>query len=611
MFARFTSPRSSRPPPALVPLMNWWQRSVYWFGAIAWLLALCIFWEWWLRPEHNIDTLRYVMNTLVLAWTTLLPIYFVALLIRARVANPKLGIPVDAAVAMVVTKAPSEPFSVVRDTLVAMLAQDVAHDTWLADEDPTPEVLIWCAVHRVRVSTRRGNRDYHRSTWPRRTRCKEGNLAYFYDHYGYQKYEFVVQMDADHVPEPGYLRAMLRPFADPAVGYVSAPSICDKNAAHSWSARGRLHIEAMLHGLLQAGYSAGWAPLCIGSHYAVRTSALYDIGGLGPELAEDHSTTMIMNAHGWRGVHAFDAIAHGDGPQTFADLVTQEFQWSRSLITILLRHTPQHLSRLPRKLQFQFLFCQLWYPLFALVMLALYAMPVVALATQSRYVDVTAIDFYIHVLAAELIFAILALGWRANGWLRPADAKIFSWEAILFLFARWPWVVAGTIAALCDWYRGATVPFRVTPKGGTRADHVPFRVLLPYALLASISGLAVLALPTVGEARGFYIFAILNCALYAILLAVIVVRHEVENHIPGRAAPRSMHMAGAVATLLLLLPAVGTIVRGPEAVEALVYGTEHFGITTVTYAASGAGRRGERIMRLKIAQDMNVTNLTN
>ena len=38
----------------------------------------------------------------------------------------------------------------------------------------------------------------------------------------------------------------------------------------------------------------------------------------------------MMNAHGWRGVHALDAIAHGDGPRTFADLVTQEFQWSRS-----------------------------------------------------------------------------------------------------------------------------------------------------------------------------------------------------------------------------------------------------------------------------------------
>jgi len=87
--------------------------------------------------------------------------------------------------------------------------------------------------------------DYHRLTWPRRTKCKEGNLAYFYDHYGYDNYDFVVQLDVDHTPSPGYLKAMLQPFWDPRVGYVSAPSICDRNAAESWSARGRLHAEAI------------------------------------------------------------------------------------------------------------------------------------------------------------------------------------------------------------------------------------------------------------------------------------------------------------------------------------------------------------------------------
>ncbi|TGQ50748.1 N-acetylglucosaminyltransferase, partial [Mesorhizobium sp. M1C.F.Ca.ET.212.01.1.1] len=97
----------------------------------------------------------------------------------------------------------------------------------------------------VFISTRRGREDYHRKTWPRRTRCKEGNLAFFYDHYGYERYDFVAQMDADHRPTQTYLREILYPFADPAVGYVSAPSICDNNAAESWAARGRLFPEGM------------------------------------------------------------------------------------------------------------------------------------------------------------------------------------------------------------------------------------------------------------------------------------------------------------------------------------------------------------------------------
>jgi len=121
-----------------------------------------------------------------------------------------------------------------------MLRQTYPHDTWLADEDPSSETLRWCREHGVMISTRKNRADYHRPDWPRRTKCKEGNLAFFYDNYGYANYDFVVQLDADHVPTEGYLEEMLRGFADSKVGYVSAPSICDKNAEESWSARGRL-----------------------------------------------------------------------------------------------------------------------------------------------------------------------------------------------------------------------------------------------------------------------------------------------------------------------------------------------------------------------------------
>ena len=272
--------RQARERSGLMPLLSPTQKFIHSSAALGWVVAVIYFWTWWLDPSHNIGTAWYVLNSMVLAWLTAVPLYFLCLYTRASLSRSDIELDPACRVAMVVTKAPSEPWGVVRETLQAMLAQDVAHDTWLADEDPAPDVLDWCAAHGVKVSCRKGVTDYHRTAWPRRTRCKEGNLAYFYDHYGYDHYDLVVQMDADHVPSPGYLREMLKPFVDPRVGYVSAPSICDKNASHSWSARGRLYVEATMHGVMQAAYSNGWAPLCIGSHYAVRTEALKDIGGL-------------------------------------------------------------------------------------------------------------------------------------------------------------------------------------------------------------------------------------------------------------------------------------------------------------------------------------------
>ncbi|TGV63459.1 N-acetylglucosaminyltransferase, partial [Mesorhizobium sp. M00.F.Ca.ET.149.01.1.1] len=159
----------------------------------------------------------------------------------------------------------------------------------------------------------------------------------------------------------------------------------------------------MLHGPLQSGYTTRGAPLCIGSHYDVRTRALREAGGLGPELAEDHSTSMLINAAGWRGVHAIDAIANGDGPQTFADLITQEFQWSRSLTTILLEYSPTYLPRLSPRLRFQFIFCQLWYPLFAVFALIMYLMPIYAFLSARNFANVTYPEFILFYLPSSLI----------------------------------------------------------------------------------------------------------------------------------------------------------------------------------------------------------------
>jgi len=493
------------------------------------MVTLAYFWIWWLRPEHSIGTFSYVLNSIVIAWLTLLPLYFILILSRARVPSPQIPVPPGYRVAMVVTKVPIEPFAIVRETLEGMLRQSYPHDTWLADEDPSGETIRWCREHGVMISTRKARVDYHQNSWPRRAKCKEGNLAFFYDHYGYANYDFVVQLDADHVPTGSYLEEMLRGFADPKVGYVSAPSICDNNAEESWSARARLYVEGPLHGPLQAGYTGGLAPLCIGSHYAVRTTALKEIGGLGPELAEDHSTTLIMNAHGWRGVHAVNAVAHGDGPQTFGDLATQEFQWSRSLVTILLKYTPLYFGKLPLQLKVQFAFCQLWYPLFSVFMLLMYLLPLTALLLDSNMVSVVYLDFFVRISLAWIVLSGMILWCSKQQWLRPVEAKVLSWEGTLFLFARWPWSLIGTIAAVRDWMRGDTLDFRVTPKGRAAGEPLPLLVLAPYAFLSVASGLPVLLFHNVKIAVGFYLFAAANSLLYAILLLIIILMHRREN----------------------------------------------------------------------------------
>jgi cellulose synthase (UDP-forming) len=587
------------PQEELQRLFSGRRRAAYLAGVFFWLAALAWFWQWWLRPDHILSYPAFVILTLIMGWVTLLPVYFIYMFSGSRIPPATTG-RVEGWVAMVATKAPSEPFAVVRRTLVALLDQvDYDHDVWLADEAPDEETIDWCRRNGVFLSTRNGVKDYHRLSWPRRTRCKEGNLAYFYDRYGYAFYDFVAQFDADHVPDRTYLREIMRPFADPRVGYVSAPSICDSNAAESWSARGRLQAEASLHGCLQVGYNNGWAPLCIGSHYAVRTAALKAIGGLGPELAEDHSTTLMMNAGGWKGVHAIGAIAHGEGPRTFADLAVQEFQWSRSLVTILLRHSKHYVPNLPRKLQFQFLFSQLWYPLFATFMAVMFLLPIVALMTGSNFVNVAYPDFLVHILPLSIVLIALAFYWRSTGTFRPHDAKILGWESAIFLLARWPWSLAGTLFAIGDCVSGSFVDFRITPKGAKITAFPPMRVIQPYMLLAAAPAATALLISDAAAAKGYYLFAIMNALVYSTVLAVIVINHARENHLSLIGVSRKGTAAAASMALCLALTAGAAYSRTIPGLEAVAHGQKIITVTETRFAVAGAGQGGSHIKRTR------------
>jgi cellulose synthase (UDP-forming) len=526
--------RSAEPSqPFLISAMSAVQKQELVCIIAAWVVVTALFWRWWFEPRHITDIWRFGFNSAALACGLMLPAYYFLFFARIKKPNPRLRLPIGHPVAMVVTKAPAEPWALVRGTLEAMLAQDYPHDTWLADENPAPETLDWCKRNGVQVSSRKNVAEYHRSTWPRRTKCKEGNLAYFYDNYGYHQYDFVAQMDADHRPAAGYLEAMLQPFVDSDVGYVSAPSICSANASESWTARGRLMVEAPLHGALQAGYNGGFAPLCIGSHYAVRTFALRDIGGLGPELAEDHSTTFLFNVHGWKGIHSLDAEAIGEGPQSFADFATQEFQWAKSLITILLTLTPRYLRRLPLKLKFQFLFSQSWYLFLSFTMLMSVLIPITAICTNQPFVRISYAGFlcYSSALVAVLIPAVFWI--RRNGWCRPKKIKLISWETVLLQFARWPWVMLGILAACREGlFKRHKDGFRVTPKGSQRVDKFPIALLLPYALLTVLSGLPVILISDANYVTGYYFTSAVNSLIYSLTGVAVVFLHYLETS-PG------------------------------------------------------------------------------
>ena len=550
-------PRRSLSPRTLVPALGRRDRLVIAALSAGWLACFVAFWVWWLAPEHVVTWAGLVVNSVLLFYLSYQPVYFVVAVNRLRGADSASDVP-RLRVAFVVTRAPSEPWAVARTTLTAMLAQEFpyGYDVWLCDEQPTEEITQWCERHRVRISTRFGVAAYHRAQWPRRTKCKEGNLSYFYDHVGYDDYDVVAQLDCDHVPEPGYLAEMVRPFADPAVGYTAAPSVCDANARNSWAARGRLYCEATFHGPFQMGHNAGLAPICIGSHYAVRTRAIRDIGGIGPELAEDFSTSFLLNSAGWQGVFAIGAEAHGDGPRTFGAMLVQEFQWSRSLTTVLYGLVPRHVGRLPWLLRLRFLYSLLYYSLLATTMIAGLALSPIAAVTGIPWVNVDYVGFLLHWWSLSVWLLLLMAVLRRRGLLRPARPPIISWENWLYCLTRWPLIAWGVVSATLQRFRPRQITFKVTPKGAGGLEALPTRLILPYFTISLIMAGAAVTGELTTRAAGYVFLCTAAALTYSVVTFAVCLLHASEA---ARTAGVSRHRAVAATVRAPLWLAAGTL----------------------------------------------------
>jgi cellulose synthase (UDP-forming) len=521
---------------------------------LGWAVCFAAFWQWWLQPGHRVTWAGLAMTSLLLLYLTAQASYFLLAVSRLPKVAPSTEIP-RLRLAIAVTRAPSEPWAMAQRTLAAMRTQEFPYpyDVWLCDEDPTPETEEWCRAHDIRVSTRRGIEEYNRTTWPRRTKCKEGNLAYFYDRWGYRDYDVVVQLDCDHEPRPGYLAEVVRPFADDAIGYVAAPSICDANAADSWAARGRLYREAPFHGPFQLGHVDRLAPVCIGSHYGVRTRALREVGGLGPDLAEDFTTTFLLNSAGWQGAFAIDAEAHGLGPMTFSDMVTQEYQWSRSLVAMMFGMIPRHLPRLQLRLRLRFAIVLLYYPLLALGAIAGVALPAVAAMTGRVWVSVNYVAFLGHLWAMTIWLLLLLLLLRRRGLLRPHTAPVLSWELWLFMLARWPYVAWGVLGAIVQETLRRPIYFKVTPKDRTGHETLPMRLILPFVAIAVGLSSAAIVGELTGPSVGYVFLCLLGSTAYTLVSILVATLHVREA---AKAAGTRLRSAFATASIPLLVSAL-------------------------------------------------------
>ena len=557
--------------------------AVYIFMTVVWVIANVFFWHWWFQAEHVVTWWRFALTTFALSYDlTLMPLVFILFLYHMR--RPlAVSAPSNLRVAMVTAIVPSaESIDILEQTVAGMVMVAYPHDSWVLDEGGDERVRALCAEYGVNYWTRKGIAKFNQPAWPFQAKTKSGNYNSWFSEVAYERYDYLVQLDSDHIPEPDYLDEVLGYFNDPQVAYVALPSVYRN--LEDWTTRGSSEQSQVFQGPIQMGYY-GWAnaPMIIGSHAVYRMQHLKEIGGFAPSRAEDHLDSLRFVQAGYKGVFVPKVLAEGLGPHNLSDFLAQEHQWAFSIAQVLFKFGRDK-GLLTLRQRIVFLFSELWYFLFSATFLILFLIPLLALISGRPVADVPLFEFLKR--SAPVTLASLALlAWAySRGWFKPGTHFFISWQGILLGFARWPIVLIAIVGATISvLFRQGRFTYLVTPKGGAALSvRNALRAVAPFALLGLLSAFVPIyywaaGRDPEGHAAGYVFFALLSAiAFFIITLAAIGDFVRVNSRYVRGKLQLLGHTMPLIAVSLLLIS--GTLFAGwinrAQTLAAITYRSE-------------------------------------
>ncbi|EME78423.1 glycosyltransferase family 2 protein [Pseudocercospora fijiensis CIRAD86] len=163
--------------------------------------------------------------------------------------------------------------------------------------------------------------------------------------------EHIAVLDADTIPEPQWLRAVIAPLVkDPRVALACPPQTFYNIPVNDPLTQTMSHL-AGIAGVVDS--SLGNAD-CQGPGYAIRRSAIEGIGGFPEEsLAEDTCCSTSLLGAGWRTVFVHEILQYGEVPHSFRVHIQQRTRRFVGQVQIALLFKGR-LSR-PRGRHFTFL----------------------------------------------------------------------------------------------------------------------------------------------------------------------------------------------------------------------------------------------------------------
>jgi len=213
-----------------------------------------------------------------------------------------------------------EPAEVVMATLAGCRALTYPHTTYLLDDGRRPEMRELAELAGAEYLTRADN-----------SHAKAGNLNAALPRTGG---DLVFVLDADHVPMPDALDALVGYFDDERMAIVQTPHDFFNHDSVQHYVVGR-HEQSLFYRVVCPGKDRHGAAYWCGSAALINRHALLEIGGVATEtIAEDFHTTIRLQRYGWRTRYHDEVLVQGLAPHDLDGYLLQRDRWARGNLAV-------------------------------------------------------------------------------------------------------------------------------------------------------------------------------------------------------------------------------------------------------------------------------------
>ncbi len=213
-----------------------------------------------------------------------------------------------------------EPAEVVMATLAGCRALTYPHTTYLLDDGRRPEMRELAELAGARYLTR-----------PDNSHAKAGNINAALPR---TDGDLVLVLDADHVPMPDALDALVGYFDDERMAIVQTPHDFFNHDSVQHYVVGR-HEQSLFYRVVCPGKDRHHAAYWCGSAALIDRHALLAIGGVATEtIAEDFHTTIRLIRHGWRTGYHDEVLVQGLAPHDLDGYLLQRDRWARGNLAV-------------------------------------------------------------------------------------------------------------------------------------------------------------------------------------------------------------------------------------------------------------------------------------